>query len=47
MSTKLTLTIDENVIEKAKKYATGKKNSLSNISENYLNIDKDKNCPKS
>ncbi len=36
MSTKLTLTIDENVIEKAKKYAKGKKNSLSNIIENYL-----------
>lgn len=36
MSTKLTITIDENVIEKAKKYAKGKKNSLSNIIENYL-----------
>ena len=36
MSTKLTLTIDENVIEKAKKYAKSKKNSLSNIIENYL-----------
>ncbi len=36
MSTKLTLTIDENIIEKAKKYAKGKKNSLSNIIENYL-----------
>lgn len=36
MNTKLTLTIDETVIEKAKKYAKGKKNSLSNIIENYL-----------
>lgn len=36
MSTKLTITIDKNVIEKAKKYAKGKKNSLSNIIENYL-----------
>lgn len=36
MSTKLTLTIDENVIEKAKKYAKSKHNSLSNIIENYL-----------
>ena len=36
MSTKLTITIDENVIEKAKKYAKSKKNSLSNIIENYL-----------
>ena len=36
MSTKLTITIDENVIEKAKKYAKSKKNSLSKIIENYL-----------
>jgi hypothetical protein len=36
MSTKLTLTIDESVIEKAKKYAKTKDKSLSNIIENYL-----------
>jgi len=36
MSTKLTLTIDESIIEKAKKYAKGKENSLSKIIENYL-----------
>ena len=38
MSTKLTLTIDESVIERAKKYAKSKENSLSNIIENYLKI---------
>ncbi|WP_395043801.1 DUF6364 family protein [Flavobacterium sp.] len=36
MSTKLTLTIDQSVIEKAKKYAKSKQNSLSQIIENYL-----------
>jgi hypothetical protein len=36
MSTKLTLTIDESVIERAKKYAKNKDKSLSNIIENYL-----------
>jgi two-component SAPR family response regulator len=36
MNTKLTLTIDEIVIEKAKKYAKNKQSSLSNIIENYL-----------
>ena len=36
MNTKLTLTIEQNVIEKAKKYASGKGRSLSNIIENYL-----------
>lgn len=38
MSTKLTLTIDESIIEKAKKYARDKENSLSSIVENYLKI---------
>lgn len=38
MSTKLTLTIDESIIERAKKYAKSKENSLSNIIENYLKI---------
>lgn len=36
MITKLTLTIDKAVIEKAKKYAKEKERSLSDIIENYL-----------
>jgi hypothetical protein len=36
MNTKLTLTIEQTVIEKAKKYAKGKERSLSNLIENYL-----------
>ncbi len=36
MTTKLTLTIDEAVIRKAKKYAQKKERSLSNLIENYL-----------
>ena len=36
MNTKLTLTIEQSTIEKAKKYASGKGRSLSNIVENYL-----------
>ena len=36
MNTKLTLTIEHTVIEKAKKYANGKGRSLSDIVENYL-----------
>ena len=36
MNTKLALTIDEIVIEKAKKYAKNRQKSLSNIIENYL-----------
>lgn len=36
MNTKLTLTIEQKVIEKAKKYASKKGRSLSNIIENYL-----------
>ena len=38
MSTKLTLTIDESILERAKKYAKSKENSLSNIIANYLKI---------
>jgi len=38
MNTKLTLTIDESIIEKAKMYAKTKENSLSNIIENYLKV---------
>ena len=36
MSTKLTLTIEKSVIEKAKKYARTKERSLSDLIENYL-----------
>ena len=36
MNTKLTLTIEESVIAKAKTYARNKERSLSNLIENYL-----------
>ena len=36
MVTKLTLTIEKSVIQKAKKYAKEKERSLSDIIENYL-----------
>lgn len=36
MNAKLTLTIEQSVIEKAKKYAKDKERSLSNLIENYL-----------
>lgn len=36
MNTKLTLTIEQTVIEKAKTYAKDKGRSLSDIIENYL-----------
>jgi hypothetical protein len=36
MNTKLTLTIEQSVIEKAKSYAKEKGQSLSEIIENYL-----------
>ncbi|MEQ9102712.1 MAG: DUF6364 family protein [Imperialibacter sp.] len=38
MNTKLTLTIEETLIEKAKEYAKGKGRSLSDIVENYLKV---------
>ncbi|MCK4921573.1 MAG: hypothetical protein KAS71_11040 [Bacteroidales bacterium] len=38
MNTKLTLTIEQSVIGKAKKYAKGKGRSLSDIVENYLKV---------
>lgn len=38
MNTKLTLTIDQSLIEKAKQYAKGKGRSLSDIVENYLKV---------
>jgi len=38
MNTKLTLTIEKSIIEKAKKYASEKGRSLSDIIENYLKV---------
>jgi len=38
MNTKLTLTIEESVIMKAKLYAKSRKRSLSDIIENYLQM---------
>ncbi len=38
MNTKLTLTIEQTIIEKAKKYAKGRGRSLSDIIENYLKV---------
>jgi len=38
MNTKLTLTIEETTIAKAKKYANNKGRSLSDIIENYLKV---------
>ena len=38
MNTKLTLTIEQEIIERAKKYAKEKNRSLSDIIENYLKI---------
>ena len=38
MNTKLTLTIEESVIAKAKKYAKDKYRSLTDIIENYLKV---------
>lgn len=36
MSTKLTLTIEQKIIERAKNYAKAKNRSLSDLIENYL-----------
>jgi 5'-deoxynucleotidase YfbR-like HD superfamily hydrolase len=36
MNTKLTLTIEQSIIEKAKKYARKKERSLSDLVESYL-----------
>jgi len=38
MNTKLTLTVEQKVINKAKEYAKGKGRSLSDIIENYLKV---------
>lgn len=48
MNTKLTLTIEQEIIEKAKQYAKNKNRSLSDMVENYLKllISKDLNSEK-
>lgn len=38
MNAKLTLTIEQSLIDKAKRYAKGKGRSLSDIVENYLKV---------
>ena len=38
MNTKLTLTIEQSVIEKAKQYARKQERSLSDLIENYLKV---------
>jgi DNA-binding transcriptional regulator WhiA len=38
MNSKLTLTIEQEIIQKAKEYAKDKNRSLSDIIENYLKI---------
>lgn len=38
MNTKLTLTLEQDIIEKAKEYAKSKGRSLSDIIENYLKV---------
>lgn len=38
MNTKLTLTIEQSLIEKAKRYAKSEGRSLSDIVENYLKV---------
>ncbi len=43
MTTKLTLKIDNQTIEKAKTYASSRKTSLSKLVENYLNLVSDAN----
>lgn len=43
MNTKLTLTIEEDIIKKAKDYAKQNNRSLSDIIENYLKVITDNN----
>lgn len=38
MNAKLTLTIEESLVKKAKRYAQAKKRSLSDLVENYFRI---------
>ena len=53
MDTKLTIKLDENVIDKAKEYASSQKRSLSGLIESYLQslvlqeISKYESTPKS
>lgn len=46
MSKKLTLTIDEQIIRRAKKYAKQEGRSLSELVENYLRAASEKEKPK-
>lgn len=46
MNTKLTLTIEQSLIDKAKRYAKGKGRSLSDIVENYLKVMINEETPK-
>lgn len=46
MQTKLTLTLDQSVIEQAKLYAKDKGRSLSELIENYLKVVLDDKQPK-
>ncbi len=47
MNTKLTLTIEKEIIERAKNYAKARNRSLSDIIENYLKaLTKSENTPK-
>ena len=46
MNTKLTLTIEQSIIEKAKSFAKDKGRSLSDIIENYLKIITQENSTK-
>ena len=45
MQTKLTLTLDQGIIEQAKIYAKDKGRSLSELIENYLKVVLDDNQP--
>ena len=46
MNAKLTLTIEQSLIDKVKKYAKGKGRSLSDIVENYLKVIINEDVPK-
>lgn len=46
MNTKLTLTIEQSVIEKAKSYARKKERSLSDLIENYLKAITNEEAPE-
>ena len=46
MNTKLTLTIEQSVIEKAKRYARNRERSLSDLIENYLKALTNEDDPK-